>query len=125
MARSKTELIKSKVYYFGTTYGGNSFSRHRGKQYFDRGFGELWLTRQAIYFRLYLTLEPFEIPLKRIVKMKTSHFHARKFSIAQILKIYWQTDEGVLAAGFSLPKKAEEMMKWQKKLERVVKAKLK
>jgi hypothetical protein len=120
-AKEKKELIRSKVYYYGTTEGNRSWSRYKENDMFDRGFGELWLTRRTLYFRRYLTMEPFEIPVKSIVKLSSGHFHAGKFSIPKLLKVHWLKDDQELVMGFSMPKKLEELMRWQKKLQQVLK----
>ena len=117
MPKKQNELIRSKVYYYGTSVGGGFFCKYKGKGLAERGFGELWLTRHAIYFRLYLTLEPFEIPVKKIVKINTGHFHAGKFSMSPILKIHWESTGDIFVAGFSVPKKLEEFVRWQQKLQ--------
>ena len=117
----RNELIRSKVYYFGTSVGDSSWNRYKEDDMFDRGFGELWLTRKALFFRRYLTMEPFEIPVKSITKLSSGHFHAGKFSIAKMMKVHWSKDDAQLVLGFSLPRKLPEVMQWQKKLQQVLK----
>jgi hypothetical protein len=119
----KKELLRSKVYYYGITIGDKFFSRYEEDDMFDRGFGELWLTRQTLFFRRYLSLKPFEIPTKAIFKLSFGHGHAGKIAISPIMKIHWRKDDQELVFGFSAPKNVTDLMRWQKKLVTYSKAK--
>lgn len=121
MSKNKKELIRSKIYYVGTSVGNRFWHRYTDDDLYERGFGELWLTRNTLYFRRYLTLKPFAIPTKAIFKLSAGHIHAGKISLSPVMKIHWTKDDRELVFGFSIPKRVEEYMRWQLKLQKVAK----
>ena len=127
MTRKKNELIRSKVYYFGISVNNSFWNRCSDSALFERGFGELWLTKNALYFRRYLTMGKytFKISTKAIIHINTGHALAGKISLPPIMKIHWTKDKGKLVSGFSVPKKIDELRQWQNKLLKVMKAKYK
>lgn len=127
MSKKKSELIRSKVFYFGTSIGDSFWRRYKVEEWLERGFGELWLTNKELNFRRYLTLEPvtFKIPTKAIKNIGTGHAIAGKISLPPVMKIKWIRDEETLVSGFSIPKKVDELRQWQLKLQKMMKAKLK
>ncbi len=122
MSSSKVELIRIKVYYYGTSIEGSFRGKCQDNNMNESGFGEFWVTKQALYFRLYLTHEPFRIPVNKIFKVGTGHFHAGKFSLAPIMKFFWNKNDEVLVSGFSMPKKMKEALRLDRKLRKVIKA---
>jgi hypothetical protein len=121
MPKNHKELIRSKIFYSGTSIGDSFWHRYKDEDLYERGYGELWLTRNALYFRRYLTMTPLEIPIKTIFKISTGHAHAGKISIVPVMKIHWSRGDKVLVFGFSIPHKLEELLRWQRKLQKVAK----
>lgn len=123
MPKKRSELIHSKVFYYGTSINNSFWQTATEKELSGRGFGELWLTGKVLNFRLYLTSKPFKIPVKQIFKISTGYAHARKISLSPVLKIFWKRNDIIMASGFSLPKRIIELRQWQSKLQKILKAK--
>jgi hypothetical protein len=117
---SSKELIRSKVLYYGTTIGNNPLSRYKEDDLYDRGFGELWLTKKILYFKRYLTMTPFEIRTSSIRKVSVGHGHAGKITLELVLKIHWIKDGQLLVSGFAIQKRQEDLLRWQKRLMKVL-----
>ena len=120
---NRGELISGKGYYYGTTLSSSRWRRYEGNDLFERGYCELWLTRDALYFRRYLTMEPVKIPTKAITNLTTGHSHAGKFTLALIIKIHWSKSDKELISGFMISRDPKELMQWQRKFQKVLKAK--
>lgn len=102
---------------------GNKFwSRYKDKKFYERGLGELWLTRNELNFRLYLTLDPIKIPTRAIHGISFSHGHAGKISSKLVLKIHWKMEDLDLVSGFSSIKNPNELLQWERLLRKVIKA---
>ena len=121
--QSKSALIQGKGYYFGTTIGNSFWRRYKKDNLFARGNGEIWLTRTTLYFRRYLTMNPIKIPTKAIIKITMGHGHAGKLSMAPTVKIHWLKEGETVVSGFIISKEIQELIRWQKKLQSVTKAK--
>ena len=119
----KSTLIRGKGYYFGTTIGNRFWRRYKDNNFFTRGDGEIWLTKPVLYFRRYFTMNPIEIPTKAIFKITMGHGHAGKLSMAPTVKVHWIKDGETIVSGFLISKDINELIRWQKKLQKVTKAK--
>jgi len=119
----KNALIHGKGYYYGTTIGSSFWRGYKNDNLFMRGDGELWLTRDVLYFRRYFTLDPIKIPTRAITKIRVSHSHAGKFTLAPIVKIHWVKAEQELVSGFLISKDNNELLLWFRKFQKVIKAK--
>jgi hypothetical protein len=124
MPKKKSELIRSKVFYYGTSVNNSFWNKADDADLAETGYGELWLTGKILNFRLYLTTDPVQIQTKAITHISMGHTHTRKFSMAPILKIHWTREGETMVSGFSMPKRIDELRQWQWKLQKVLKAKL-
>jgi hypothetical protein len=118
---SKPELIHCKAYYFGTTKGNSFWKRLKDGELAERGYGELWLTKDALYFRRYLTLKPIEIPTRNIQDTSAGFSHAGKISGKAVFKVHWNKDGQDFVSGFSSVKNQKEMVLWDRMLKKVLK----
>ena len=116
----KPELFRSKTYYFGTTLGTSFWRRYRDDEFEERGYGELWLTRNGLNFRRYFQMEPLIIPARSITDLGLGYGHAGKPSARMVLKIYWKKGEIELVSGFSSIKNVQELIQWKNLIEKVM-----
>jgi len=121
--KEKDVLYRNKEYYYGTSLNNNFWKKYKFENYSERGYGEFWLTRNKIYFRQYLTIEPIIIPIREITKIFSGHLHAGRITLKSILKIQWVKDDLILTSGFSLPNNILDMQRLQRKLQMVAKGK--
>jgi hypothetical protein len=120
---AKNKLVQGKGYYYGTTLGSSFWRRYKDDNLLMRGDGEIWLSRDALYFRRYFTLEPIRIPTRAITKIRIGHAHAGKLTLAPIVKIHWIKADFELVSGFLISKDINELLLWQRKFQKVIKAK--
>ena len=110
----KNEYFHVKSYYFGTTVGNSFWRRYKLDNFYERGFGELVLTRENLTFRRYLSIEPITIPTRAISSKTYGHGHAAKISAQMVLKVHWQKDGEELVSGFASTKNPKELLQWQR-----------
>jgi hypothetical protein len=118
----RSELFHTKCYYFGTTHGNSFWRRYKKKELYERGFGEFWLSKTELNFRLYFTLEPIKISSRNIITLSYGYGHAGKISFKPVLKVHWKTGDLVLVSGFASTKDPKELIQWEKMLRKVMKA---
>jgi hypothetical protein len=116
------EYFRSKTYYFGSTIGNNFWRRYKAEHFKDRDYGELWLTRKGVHFRRYFQMEPFLIPTRAISQISYGFGHAGKPSARMVLKIHWLKDGEELVSGFASVKNPQELLQWEKLINKVKKA---
>jgi hypothetical protein len=119
---TKQEIFHSKAYYFGTTKGNSFWKRCKTEELFERGLGELWLTRDTLYFRRYLTIDPIKIPTRAITSISYGYGHAGKLSAQLVFKVHWSRKDFDLTSGFSTVKKSNEFIQWERSIKKLKKA---
>ncbi len=117
----RSELFHTKCYYFGTTRGNSFWRRYKENGLFERGYGEFWLTKTCLYFRLYFTLVPIEITTRKITGLSYGYGHAGKISPKLVLKVHWKSDDLELVSGFASTKDPKELAQWERMLRKVIK----
>ena len=120
MGKSRSELFHTKCYYFGTTQGNSFWHRYKKKGLYERGFGEFWLTKTSLNFRLYFTLEPIKISSRNITGITCGYGHAGKISLRPVLKVHWKSDDLELVSGFASTKDPKELVQWERMLKKVM-----
>ena len=119
------EIIRSKGFYSGTTVGNSFLRMYKEDESQDRGYAEIYLTRNMLVIRRYLSLKPLEIPTRAISRVSFGHFHAGRPALRPIMKIFWVRKGQELVTGFIIKDstRPDVLLSWQRKLQRVVKGK--
>ncbi len=96
--------------YLGTEVDGSWWKRHRGKAFFARGNGELWMDDSGIHFRKLLTSQPLSIRWDEMTGARLGTWHAGRWIGGRpILKVDFVRDAQPLSAGFYLSADQVEM----------------
>jgi hypothetical protein len=94
---------RKKGNYFGTEVGGRWWRRYRGRGFFARGNGELWLDADGLHFRKYLTRTPLSIGWEEMTGARLGRWHGGAWGATRpILKIDFEREGLGLSAGFML-----------------------
>ena len=96
-------LLETKNgYYYGTTIGPSWWKRYINEGWFSRGNGKIWVNKEGIYFRRYLSKKIKHISWESITEIKEDTWHSGKWTGAPVIKITWKKDELELISGFSI-----------------------
>ena len=96
---------QSKGHYLGTVIDAKWWKRYKKDKLFARGNGKYWYDETTFYFMRYLTKQPIQIPLNRIVGLEIGKSHAGRWVFREIvLKIIWEKDGMSLSSGFIVAK---------------------
>ena len=100
---------QSKGHYLGTVIDAKWWKRYKKNKLFARGNGKYWYDESAFYFLRYLTKQPIQIPLNRVVGFEIGKSHAGRWVFREIvLKIIWEKDGMSLSSGFIVARDRQE-----------------
>ena len=112
---------RSKGHYLGTEIGEKWWKRYKKDKLFARGNGEYWFDEIAFYFLRYLTKQPIEIPLTKIVRFEIGKTHAGRRLFRQwVLKLVWEKDGLILSSGFIVARTQQDTEVVMADLKRLV-----
>jgi hypothetical protein len=90
-----------KGHYLGTEIDEKWWKRHTRDKLFTHGNGEYRFDKNAFYFLRYLTKDPIEIHLRKIVRFEIGTTHVGRWLLKQrVLKLIWEKDGLILSSGF-------------------------
>ena len=113
--------MHSKGNYLGTVIDEKWWKRYKKDKLFARGNGKYWYDRTAFYFLRYLTKQPIQIPLNKIVGFEIGKSHAGRWLFRQIvMKIQWQKDGMSLSSGFIVARDRQETEMVMAALKRLI-----
>ncbi len=96
-------------HYLGTVIDAKWWKRYKKHKLFARGNGRYWYDENSFYFLRYLTRQPIQIPLNKIVGFEIGKSHAGRWVFKQIvLKIIWEKDGMSLSSGFIVARDRQE-----------------
>ena len=112
---------QSKGHYLGTVIDEKWWKRYKKDKLFARGNGKYWFDETTFYFLRYLTKQPIQIPLRKIIRFEIGKSHAGRWLFRQIvLKIIWEKDGALLSSGFIVARDQQETEKLMAALKRLV-----
>ena len=110
-----------KGHYLGTVIDERWWKRYKKDRLFARGNGKYWFDETTFYFLRYLTKQPIQIPMNRIVGFEIGKSHAGRWLFKPIvLKILWGKDGLSLSSGFIVAKDRLETEMIASELESLV-----
>lgn len=96
-------------HYLGTEIDEKWWKRYRKNKFLARGKGEYWIKHETLYFHRYLTKEPIEIPVSKIIDVRIGKSHAGQWLLrSPVLKLIWENDGMKLSSGFIFSRNKEE-----------------
>ena len=97
-------VYKGRGNYSGTTIDRRWWRRYRGKTFFARGSGGLWLEEEeGLFFRRYLTKRPLFIPFSAMTGIRSAKWHGGRWGAGRdFLVIDWRAEGLSLSSGFLL-----------------------
>jgi len=99
----------SKGHYLGTVIDEKWWKRYKRDKLFARGNGKYWYDEISFYFLRYLTKQPIQIPLHKIIRFEIGKSHAGRWLFKQkVLKILWKKDSLLLSSGFIVARNRQE-----------------
>ncbi len=105
-------LSEKNAYYCGTTKGKSWWRRYMGEGWLSRGNCEMWVDREGLHFRLYLTKKIMTIHPRDVTEITVGKWHAGKFTGAPIIKVTWKKGGQERVSGFSVSKTMEDTDRW-------------
>ena len=102
-------LHQRKGHYLGTVIDEKWWKRYKKDKLFARGNGKYWYDGDSFYFLRYLTKQPIQIPLRKIIRFEIGKSHAGRWLFKQkVLKMIWQKDGLLLSSGFIVARNRQE-----------------
>ena len=112
---------RNKGHYLGTMIDEKWWKRYKKNKLFARGNGKYWYDETVFYFLRYLTKQPIQIPLGKIVRFEIGKSHAGRWLFKQnVLKIIWEKDGQLLSSGFIVARDRQETEMVMAALKRLI-----
>lgn len=112
-------MQKKRGHYLGTEVENKWWKRYTRPPFFARGNGAYHYDERAFTFRRYLTRDPLEIPLARVVEIRVGRWHCGRWAWgAPIVKLIWEDEGRSLSSGFVLSRSEPQTQKMVRELER-------
>ena len=107
--KTSDNLHHRKGHYLGTVIDGKWWKRYKKNRLFARGNGKYWYDENTFYFLRYLTKQPIQIPLNKVISFEIGKSHAGRWLFKQkVLKMIWQKDGRLLSSGFIVARDRQE-----------------